>query len=151
PEQVSPALLDLARIRYEIRRGQRPPPNTVASFGSIHVAERPQWQDAPEIRIEGTGNAEIVDDDRDADALRVRVRGTTAPTRVVFGVAGFPRFILEGPQGEITWYEAPVVPGGGRTATQTERRQGALRGGRAHGDDGTEPTLIAADLGDGEY
>jgi hypothetical protein len=40
--------------------------------------------------------------------------------------------------------------GDGPGVTQDERRAGARRGGKAHGDDGTEPMLIAAAVGDGE-
>src|SRR5690606_21772509 len=84
------------------------------------------------------------------ETVRVRVREAGDDAVLVFGIAGFPRWRLEGPDGEVEWFEVPVV-GDGPIATQAQRRGGELRGGKAHGADGTEPTLVAAHVRDGEY
>jgi hypothetical protein len=150
PEKAPPALQQLAQVRYEVRRGQRVPKDAVASFGSVHVTERRDWTRDFGVRLDGPGQVEVREQDFERGVVRVRVEGTTGPTRLVFGVGGYPRWTLEGPDGAVAWYEAPVV-GEGPTATTAQRRAGELRGGKAHGDDGTEPTLIAAEIGDGEY
>jgi hypothetical protein len=64
-------------------------------------------------------------------------------------VAGFPRWTLLQDGTPVEWHEVPAL-GDGPGVTQAERRAGARRGGKAHGDDGTEPMLIAAAVGDGE-
>jgi hypothetical protein len=80
----------------------------------------------------------------------VRVHEAGDDAELVFGIAGFPRWRLEGKGGEIEWYEVPIV-GDEPAVTQAQRRGLELRGGKAHGDDGTEPTLVAARVADGEY
>lgn len=152
PEKGPRELLDQARVRYEIRRGRRKHRDLVQTFGGIQVLERPAWPALGPANLRGNGVLEVLELGDDGDDVRVRVQGSDAETRLVFGVAGFRRWTLEGPSGDVEWLEAPVV-GNGPTATQADRRSGALRGGKAHGDDGSEPTLIAADIGgvDGEY
>ena len=150
PEAGPPALLDKAQVRYEIRRGQRVPPGTVKSFGSVHVVQRSNWEQSSIAHLVGPGELEVLDADPDGGLVRVRVSGTQGATRLVFGIAGYPRWELTGPAGSVRWVETPIV-GQGPDATLAQRRAGELRGGRAHGDDGTEPTLIAAEVEDGEY
>lgn len=152
PEQGQRELLDQARVRYEIRRGRRKHRDLVQTFGGIQVLERPGWPALRPVNLRGNGVLEVLEAGEDGREIRVRVDGSDADTRLVFGVAGFRRWSLRGPLGDVEWFEAPVF-GNGPIATQHERRSGALRGGKAHGDDGSEPTLLAADLegADGEY
>jgi hypothetical protein len=152
PESGAGAVLDKARVRYEIRRTtRRPGPDVVATFGAIQVSEREGWDEQPIAWLDGPGTLEVLQAEPDGGPLRVRIRGSTGRTRVVFGIAGFPRWgLYDEHDAEIPWFEVPVV-GTGPAVTVAERRAGALRGGKAHGDDGTEPALIAADVGDGDY
>ena len=151
PEAGKAPLLDRLRVRYVIsafRRVSRRTP-TVATFGAITVQERPGWEQQPIAWLDGPGTLEVLEDDVDGGVVRVRIEGAGEGTRVVFGVAGFPRWSLRSEGQPVEWLEVPVV-GDGIGVTQDERRAGVLRGGKAHGDDGTEPTLIAADVTDGE-
>lgn len=150
PEAGGDALLDRLRVRYVItaeRRNQRGA-REVARFGRIRVLERASWA-RPVAWLEGPGTLEVLEDDADGGIVRARVSGSGPDTRVVFGVAGFPRWTLSQDGEAVEWYETPAL-GGGESVTQGERRAGARRGGKAHGDDGTEPMLIAAGVGDGE-
>lgn len=150
PEAGSDALLDRLRVRYVItaeRRGVRGA-REVARFGRIRVLERSGWAH-PIAWLEGPGTLEVLEDDADGGVVRARVTGSGPDTRVVFGVAGFPRWALAQDGTPAEWHEVPAV-GEGPSVTQAERRAGARRGGKAHGDDGTEPMLIAAVVGDGE-
>jgi hypothetical protein len=150
PEAGSDALLDRLRVRYVIaadRRGARGA-DEVARFGRIRVLERRDWA-RPIAWLEGPGTLEVLEDDADHGVVRARVSGSGPDTRVVFGVAGFPRWALAQDGTPVEWHEVPAV-GRGPSVTQAERRAGARRGGKAHGDDGTEPMLIAAVVGDGE-
>lgn len=150
PERGPRDLLDRAQVRYEIRRGQRKRRGEVARFGMLSVVERASWAKTSIAELQGKGSVEVLDNDVAAGQVRVRVSGTEGPTRLLFGVAGFPRWSLEGPDGSLEWVEAPAA-GYGPGATQQERRAGSTRGGKVNGDDGTEPTLIAAEVTDGEY
>lgn len=150
PERGPRDLLDRAQVRYEIRRGQRKRRGEVARFGMLAVLERPTWDETSIAQLQGEGEVEVLESDVNAGYVRVSVRGATEPTRLLFGIAGFPRWTLEGPEGPVEWYEAPAA-GTGPGVSQTERREGAFRGGKVGGDDGTEPTLIAAEVTDGEY
>lgn len=150
PERGPRDLLDRAQVRYEIRRGQRKRRGEVARFGMLSVIERPSWPHTAIAELHGEGTVEVLEADPDAGRVRVKVSGVAEPTRLLFGVAGYPRWELEGPDGPIEWVEAPAA-GFGPSATQAQRRDGEFRGGKVGGDDGTEPTLIAADVTDGEY
>lgn len=151
PEAGSAPLLDRLRVRYIVSAFRRPsrrnPP--VATFGAIHVQERAGWDEQPIAWLEGPGTLEVLEDEVDEGVVSVQVSGSEGRTRVVFGVAGFPRWSLMQEGRPVEWIEVPAI-GHGEGVTQAERRAGVLRGGKAHGDDGTEPTLIAADVGDGE-
>jgi hypothetical protein len=150
PEAGDDALLDRLRVRYVItteRRASRGA-REVARFGRIRVLERPGW-DRPIAWLEGSGAIEVLEDDADGGLVRARVSGSGVDTRVVFGVAGFPRWELAQDGVPVEWHEVPAL-GEGRSVTPGERRAGARRGGKAHGDDGTEPMLVAAVVGDGE-
>ena len=152
PEAGKTELLDALRVRYVITTGRRRSRGAkqVAAFGSIRVLERKHWEELPIAWLDGPGSVEVIEDDVDGGVVRVRVSGSEAGSRLVFGVAGFPRWTLMRDGEPIEWVEAPVL-GNGPDATTASRRAGELRGGKAHGDDGTEPTLIAAEVGDGEY
>lgn len=150
PEAGGEALLERLRVRYVVtadRRGSRGA-REVARFGRIRVLERPEWAQ-PIAWLDGPGTLEVLEDDADGGLVRVRVAEAGEGTRVVFGVAGFPRWTLHHDGAPVAWREVPAV-GDGAGVTPDERRAGALRGGKANGDDGSEPMLIAADVGDGE-
>jgi hypothetical protein len=150
PEAGDERLLDRLRVRYVITADRRISRSTreVARFGRIRVLERNDWAQ-PIAWLEGPGTLEVLQDDADGGVVRVRVSDAGAGTRVVFGVAGFPRWTLHHNGAPVPWREVPAL-GEGPGVTPDERRGGALRGGKAHGDDGTEPMLIAADVSDGE-
>ncbi len=150
PERGPVDLLDRAQVRYEIRRGQRRRRNTVARFGQLHVVERASWPGTAVARLHGAGSLEVLEDDVDRGRVRVKVSDSDADTELLFGVAGYPRWSLVGPRGPVQWHEAPAT-GFGPGATLRDRQEGRFRGGKAHGDDGSEPTLVAAPARDGEY
>lgn len=90
-----------------------------------------------------------------AGLVRARVTGSAPTDRLVFHVAGYPRWDLTfqpdgGAPEPVGWIEVPVL-GAGPGATPDDRRAGRLRGGKALGDDGREPTLIAAPARDGVF
>jgi len=151
PEAGPTELLDALRVRYVITTGRRGPRRAreVAHFGRIRVFERAEWEQQPIAWLQGPGSLEVLEDDVEGGRVRVQISGSGEGTRVVFGIAGFPRWALHAGDEPIEWIEVPVL-GDGPAATQAERRAGMLRGGKAHGDDGSEPTLIAADVHDGE-
>lgn len=148
PESGHPRVLDRAAVRYVIASRVQPQQEPVARFGAFAVYERASW--SPIAWLEGPGTLEILAGQEGRSPVRVRARGTGPSTRLTFGIAGYPRWHLRGPGGEVPWVEAPVL-GHGPTASPQERRSGTLRGGKARGDDGREPTLIQAPIRDGEY
>ncbi|WAS93489.1 hypothetical protein [Nannocystis punicea] len=153
PESGSPRLLDLAQARYLLTQGGSGPAQ-VASFGPLRVFERPGA--AGIARIDGPGELLVDAADLQAGLVRVRLAGTAPDSRLVFHVAGYPRWDLSFRPGDsaaaeaVPWIEVPVV-GDGPTATPEQRLRGELRGGKALGDDGSEPTLIAAPARDGVF
>jgi len=150
PEHRIPAVLDRAQVQFEVVRSDVEPTRAVASFGWLHVVERPNGGTGGRAWLEGSGTVEVLEDDVDAGLVRVRVDGAGPGSRLVFGIAGFPRWSLAGPDGVVEWVEVPMT-GDGPSVSLSQRRGGELRGGKAGGDDGTEPTLIAAPVVDGEY
>ncbi|MCY0991701.1 hypothetical protein OV203_31450 [Nannocystis sp. ILAH1] len=153
PESGSARVLDLAQAHYLLAQGGSGG-SQVASFGPLRVFERP---DAAGIaRIDGPGELLVEAADLQAGRVRVRLAGTAPDSRLVFHVAGYPRWDLSfragdgAPAEPVSWIEVPVV-GDGPTATPEQRLRGELRGGKALGDDGSEPTLIAAPARDGVF
>jgi len=164
PESGDPALLRRLGVRFLVGTGRAGPPgSTVAArFGKLAVYELADREDLAHLDHQdpatGTGTVTVEHADlAAADLLRVRVDGVTGDaTRLVLHVAGYPRWQLihhpadGGPARPIEWFEVPVL-GDHPIATQAERRSGQLRGGKALGDSGHEPTLIAAPARDGTY
>ena len=163
PEAGAEALLDRLGVRYLIRERGRARGREVASFGPFTVFERDApsaagWADpvATLAHIEGPGQVELVSGDPESGALRLRIRGADrSGSRLVVHLGGYPRWELEQDGKLLPWVETPAIsrPRGAQPvadATPDERRRGLLRGGKANGDDGTEPTLVAAAIGDGE-
>ena len=152
PESGDAALLRRLGVRYLVSLGRprpAPSPGLAASFGPFQVRELA----APEglAHLEGPGEVEVLDADLTAGRARLRIRGAAPHTRLVLHVAGYPRWELHQAGALLPWVEVPAVPGpGAREATPGDRRRGRLRGGKADGDDGSEPTLIAAPVTDGE-
>lgn len=159
PESGDPALLRRLGVRYLVTTGGAAPPRSTlaARFDRLAVHEL----------ADGEGLAHLTDpsatvtvehaDLAGAGELRLRVDGVTDPSaRLVLHVAGYPRWTLlhrpdgDGPEQPVEWFEVPVL-GDSPTASQAQRRAGELRGGKALGDDGREPTLIAAPARDGSY
>jgi hypothetical protein len=150
PESGKDAVLDRARVRYVVvPQGRGGRGKEVASFGELRVLERTGWDALPIAWLEGPGEVQVLDAEPDGGPIRLRVSGTGGASRLVFAIAGHPRWELTQDGAPIAWVEAPIW-GDGPDATLEARRGGELRGGKALGDDGTEPTLIAADVGDGE-
>ncbi|MDC0722280.1 hypothetical protein [Nannocystis bainbridge] len=153
PEAGSSRILDLAQARYLLTTGGSGA-SQIASFGPLRVFERPGA--AGIARVDGPGELRVEAADLQAGRVRVRLTGTAPDSRLVFHVAGYPRWDLsfqpgdDAPAESVPWIEVPVV-GDGPTATPEQRLRGELRGGKALGDDGSEPTLIAAPARDGVF
>ncbi|MBZ5712772.1 hypothetical protein [Nannocystis pusilla] len=152
PESGTARVLDLAQARWLLAQGGGGP-TQVAGFGPLRVFERPNA--AGLARLDGPGELLVESADLRAGRVRVRVAGTTSASRLVFHVAGYPRWDLSfqpdgGAAEPVAWHEVPVV-GDGPTVTPEQRLRGELRGGKALGDDGSEPTLIAAPARDGVF
>lgn len=146
PEAGSPELLAALGVRYIVGldRQTRARPGEVARFGRIYVRES-RARTRSIAWLEGGGALELVDADLRGGLVRVRVHGVDAGARVVFAIAGYPRWHLSLDGEPLEWFEQPVF-GDGPPATLDLRAGGQLRGGKAGGDDGSEPTLIAAEL-----
>ncbi|MDC0673514.1 hypothetical protein [Nannocystis radixulma] len=152
PESGAARVLDLAQARWLLAQGGGGS-TQIASFGPLRVFERPNA--AGLARLDGPGELVVESADLHAGRVRVRVAGTTNASQLVFHVAGYPRWDLSfqpdgGAAEPVAWHEVPVV-GDGPTATPEQRLRGELRGGKALGDDGSEPTLIAAPARDGVF
>ena len=155
PESGDPALLRRLGVRFVVSTGTTPPARStlVNRFGKIHVFELVGSE--PPAHLEGSGEI-FLKDPALGEGLRLRVHGAQIDSRLILHVAGYPRWELtwqpdDGAAAEvIEWFEAPVL-GDSPIATQAQRRRGELRGGKALGDDGREPTLIAATARDGVY
>ena len=155
PETGDPALLRRLGVRYVVGTGTTPPTGSTraAKFGRIHVYELPARDGLA--HVEHGGAVLVEHADLTAGLVRVRVADAAADTRLVFHIAGYPRWDLTfqpdgGPPEPVEWSEVPVL-GDAPPATQDDRRAGRLRGGKALGDDGREPTLISAPARDGVY
>ena len=160
PESGDAALLRRLGVRYIVTTTSAPPPGStpVARFGKLHVFEYVRLE--PLAHLEGTGDV-TVEHASLGEGLQVRVAGAQEGARLVLHVAGYPRWrLMFTPDGgapeAVEWFEVPVLGSAtagsdGPVATQAQRRAGELRGGKALGDDGHEPTLIAAPARDGVY
>ncbi len=154
-------------VRYLVSTGARAGRGMqqVATFGRIKVWERGDWQQSQVAELEGPGELRIDDGDPDDGTLAFEIGASTvehpsavAPggsnkTWLVVHVSGYPRWQWRHNGEPVEWIEVPArTPVRGRipqTATQHARRTGELRGGKAHGDDGTEPMLMAAQVAPG--
>jgi hypothetical protein len=146
PESGRREVLDALGVRWLVgyeRNPDRKRPHEVARFGPIRVREH-RGEPKPLAWLDGDGTLEIVEADLRAGLVRARVRGVT-DARITFAIAGYPRWKLTVGGEPLEWYEEPVW-GRGMPATIATREHGDLRGGKARGDDGSEPTLIAAEL-----
>lgn len=147
PESGRRELLDALGVRWLVGfdRSGRARPHEVARFGRIYVREHSSANPGQLAWLEGDGTIEIVEADLRAGIVRARVRDVAGGAKVIFAIAGYPRWQLSVEGEPIEWYEQPVW-GRAQPATIAMREQGELRGGKARGDDGSEPTLIAAEL-----
>ncbi|PRQ08640.1 hypothetical protein [Enhygromyxa salina] len=147
PESADRELLDKLGVRWVVgrdrRRGQARA-NEVARFGNIFVKAH-RGQPRSLAWLEGAGQLDVLHADLRGGLVRVRVRDVEPGARVVFGVAGYPRWQLTLDGQALEWFEQPVH-GDAAPISLDARRAGQLRGGKAAGDDGSEPTLIAAEL-----
>jgi hypothetical protein len=146
PEHARPELLDALGVRYVLNntRSTRAQPGELARFGTLAIREH-RGHARGLAWMQGPGEIELVEADLRGGLVRVRVRGSAAGSRVVFGIAGYPRWHATLAGEPIEWIEVPVW-GDAEPVTPDQRRSGALRGGKALGDDGSEPTLLAIDL-----
>lgn len=149
PEQARPELLDALGVRWILTntRSTTPQRGEVARFGTLAVREH-RGHPRPLAWMQGPGELELVHADLRGGSVRVRVRvpaDAAEGSRVVFGIAGYPRWHATLDGAAIEWIEVPVW-GDAEPVTPEQRRSGALRGGKAGGDDGSEPTLLAIDL-----
>ncbi len=150
PESGREELLRRLRVRYYIaRKGKRRNEVEVARFGELKVWERDILTQVAE--VEGEGEVTVFEENYRDERIRVRLDGADPDTRLVFNIAGYPRWVLTKDGEAIEWIEVPVY-GQGPVATQEERRAGKFRGGRPVGSTGIEPTLLAVDNAtDGVY
>jgi hypothetical protein len=146
PEHARPELLDALGVRYVLTntRSTRAQPGELARFGTLAIREH-RGHARGLAWMQGPGEVELVEADLRGGVVRVRVRGSEVGSRVVFGIAGYPRWQATLAGEPIDWIEVPVW-GDAEPVTPAQRRSGALRGGKALGDDGSEPTLLAIDL-----
>jgi len=147
PETGRATVLDQLGIRYLVQIGvrARSARNAVANFGSIAVLDRGvDWRAA---HLDGDGILEATGGSLEDGELRFRLSETSADSQLVFHVAGYPRWAVEIDGQPVEWHEVAIT--GTARATQAERRAGVLRGGKARGDDGSEPTLMAIPARDG--
>ncbi len=146
PESGRREVLDALGVRWivGIDRSGRARPGEVARFGPIWVRAH-HGQQRGLAWLDGDGTLEIIEADLRGGLVRARVRDVRRGARVTFAIAGYPRWKLYVDGEPLEWYEEPVW-GKGMPATISTREHGELRGGKARGDDGSEPTLIAAEL-----
>jgi hypothetical protein len=150
PESGRREVLDALGVRWIVGwdRHGRTRPNEIERFGPIYVREHlvdHGGDPKPLAWLDGDGTIEIVEADLRAGLVRARVRDVTRGARITFAIAGYPRWKLFVEGEPLEWYEEPVW-GRKLPATIATREHGDLRGGKARGDDGSEPTLIAAEL-----
>ena len=170
PESGQRALLNALGVRWVVSRGRRPRParaSEVARFGAISVRPQPgepwplvslrpgpdnqsqpeqaQPEQAQPEQAQPESRVELLEADPRGGIVEARILDPVPGQRVVFAIAGYPRWRLSLDGEPLSWMEVPVL-GEGLGATLDERRAGVLRGGKARGDDGSEPTLIAATL-----
>jgi hypothetical protein len=162
PESGDPALLRRLGVRFLVGTGGAGPAGSTlaARFGKLSVFELAEREGLAHLDHAAPGAGTVTVEHADlagAGRMRLRVAGVTDDaTRLVLHVAGYPRWQLihqpadGGPERAIEWFEVPVL-GDLPIATQAQRRSGELRGGKALGDSGREPTLIAAPARDGTY
>lgn len=154
PESRHPRLLDALDVRYVVTRGERRSRREpeVASFGPIHVHARapagryPAWLVSSDpARRAGTttsGEVDVVDARIGEGVLSVQVRDAPPDTLLVTAIGAYPRWQVTVDGATVEPLEAPVF-GGGEAIPYTVRASGGRRGGKANGDDGSEPTLLA--------
>lgn len=150
PESSQRELLDKLGVRWivSIDNG-RARPGEVARFGRIVVREH-HGRARGLAWLEGGGTLELLGADLRSGLVRVRVRDVDQGARVTFAIAGYPRWRLTLDGQPLEWFEDPVH-GEAEPVSIAARKAGELRGGKAGGDDGTEPTLIAAELPPGTH
>jgi len=144
PESDRREVLDAAGVKYVVRRG-RPQRawrgRHVQSFGPIHVYRHEAARATYPVELRGKGSLEVVSFDAEAGQIEVEVRGAEPGSVVVPSVAAFPRWSASVNDRPGEWIEVPVW-GDVDPVNPTFRESGALRGGKADGDDGSEPTLV---------
>lgn len=151
PESGKTRVLDRLGVRYLVLDSKRRRAGQVVKeFGQLKVIERPDWRQQQVAWLDGPGTVTLSQANPRDGAISGTIRDSGGDTRLVFAVGGFPRWELLMDGQPVEWFEVPVTANA-PVATQDDRRQGRLRGGKAAGDDGSEPTLIAADVGDGTF
>ncbi|MGB1277332.1 MAG: hypothetical protein ACPG77_16435, partial [Nannocystaceae bacterium] len=154
-------------VRYLVTTGARAGSHVelAAEFGRIRVWERRDWPRDTVAHLKGPGELQVIDGDPDDGVMQFEV-GPGAATQsdetedsgdpekawLIVHVAGYPRWEMLHNGQPLEWVEVPARAGRGggpKRATQLARRQGAFRGGKAHGDDGSEPIFMAAEVGPG--
>ena len=151
PEAGRAAVLDALGVTWVVRRRHGPSrPGSDLRFGTIRVTPRSGATPYRVAHIRGAGEVNVVSTTPDHTDVMVEVSGAGPESELVFAVAGYPRWRLEHEGKPVTWHEVPVT-GRSPSATQDQRRSGQWRDGKAHGHDGSEPTLLAARAQDGTY
>ncbi len=147
-ESEQAAVLDRLRVRYVVGTTVAKGAKAVKRFGRIKVTERKVTEQVA--RLVGPGTFEVLQDDPDGEGVVVQVEGADETSRLEFNIAGFPRWQLLHDGVPVDWYEVAPI-GGGKIATQADRKAGKLRAGQGSMPSPRDPMLMAIDAEDGTY
>ena len=94
PERGSAELLRRLRIRYAVSTGDWVSSDApeVIRFGDIKVWDYAYDRYNAVAELDGPGEVEVLEEDYDAGLIQVRVRDAGPGARLVFNVAGYPRW-----------------------------------------------------------
>ena len=163
PESGKKEVLDARGIQYTIRSstGEKAVPREVARFGDLRVQRRKSKSLRPVAWIEGEGQIHWPDGDPPTEKIfeeglvRLTVElpsqdikqdtGEAEAPLLVFRTAAYDRWELRLDGELLPWKEIPIW-GDEPPLEQGERERRRLRSGKANGDDGSEPILLAASL-----
>ncbi len=121
-----------------------------ASFGSIDVRAMPHEQRRL-VHIIGPGNVSARLGPLAEEGIQFEVADAIPTSRLTLSVAGYGRWELTRDGEPVAWEEVPLY-GEQAPVSREARASGSLRGGKAAGDDGREPTFMSVpNIQDGSY
>ena len=152
PESRDPEVLEWFQPDFVITRGKKRDRvgEVAASFGSIDVRAK-KHEDRHLARIIGPGSISIRLGAIEDEGIEFDISDSIPTSRLTLAVAGYARWEITRDGEPVEWEETPLH-GDGAPVSREARAQGSLRGGKAAGDDGREPTLISVpNIQDGSY